>query len=175
MDIYEFWVKALKSTQIIRPRVKGLLSQQDTTVPYILLSESSVNVGDTVVRKGEVIVEKPALLLPAANPQLEGFQFEDQDNFKQDSFVNFLLVRGITLPSMKYNNTTNAIDVFEGDLASAVSHYGNSLQRQENVTTGLIVGPQEGWQFSILVYICSQVVRNAETDIRNLLKDLKNN
>lgn len=96
-------------------------------------------------------------------------------NFKQDAFVNFLLVRGVTLPSMKYNNTTNALEVFEGDLEQAVSHYQNFLQRQENVTTGLIAGPEEGWQFSILVYICSQVVRNAQADIRNLLKDLKNN
>ena len=175
MDIYDFWVKALKSTQIIRPRVNGLLSQKDTAVPYIMLSESSVNVGDTVVRKGEVVVEKPALVLPPASPQLEGFQFAPDENFKQDAFVNFLLVRGITLPSMKYNNTTNSLEVFEGDLAKAISHYGNFLQRQENVTTGLIAGPEEGWQFSILVYICSQVVRNAESDIRNLLKDFKNN
>ncbi len=175
MDIYDFWIKALKNTQIIRPRVNGLLSQADTAVPYILLSESSVNIGDTVVRKGEVIVEKPALLLPPASPQLEGFQFEEEESFKQDAFVNFLLVRGVTLPSMKYNNTTNALEVFEGNLEQAVSHYQNFLQRQENVTTGLIAGPEEGWQFSILVYICSQVARNAPTDIRNLLKDLKNN
>ncbi len=175
MDIYDFWVKALKNTQIIRPRVNGLLSQTDTTVPYILLCESSVNVGDTVVRKGEVIVEKPTLVLPPASPQLEGFQFADEENFKQDAFVNFLLVRGVTLPSMKYNNTTNSLEVFEGDLAQAVSHYGNFLQRQENVTTGLIVGSQEGWQFSVLVYICSQVVRNAQADIQNLLKNLKSN
>ena len=175
MDIYDFWVQALKNTQIIRPRVNGLLSKEDTRVPYILLSESSVNVGDTVVRSGEVIVEKPSLILPPANPQLEGFQFDSEENFKQNAFVNFLLVRGVTLPSFKYNNTTNSLEIFEGDLNQAISHYGNFLQRQENVTTGLIAGPEEGWQFSVLVYICSQVVRNAEADIRNLLKDIKNN
>lgn len=174
MDIYDFWVKALKNTDIIRPRVHGLLSHQDTTVPYIMLSESAINEGDTVVRKGEVVVDKPTLLLPPASPQMEGFEFSSDEYFKQDAFVNFLLVRGINLPSMKYNNTTNSLEVFEGDLGQAIAHYKDYLQRQENVTTGLIAGPQEGWQFSVLVYICSQVVRNAQTDIRNLLKDLKN-
>ncbi len=174
MDIYDFWVKALKNTEIIRPRVHGLLSHQDTTVPYIMLSESAVNEGDTVVRKGEVLVDKPTLLLPPARPQMNGFEFSSDEYFKQDAFVNFLLVRGINLPSMKYNNTTNSLEVFEGDLGKAIAHYQDSLQRQENVTTGLIAGPQEGWQFSVLVYICSQVVRNAQSDIRNLLKDLKN-
>lgn len=173
MDIYNFWLKALKNTEIIRPRVHGLLSNQDTQVPYIMLSESSINLGDTVVRKGEVVVEKPALVLPPASPQLEGFEFAVDENFKQDAFVNFLLVRGVTLPSMKYNNTTNSLEVFDGDLAKAVGHYGNLLQRQENVTTGLITGPEDGWQFSVLVYICSQVARHAERDIRNLLKDIK--
>ncbi len=175
MDIYDFWSKALKSTEIIRPRVNSLLSHQDTTVPYIMLSESTINIGDTVVRKGEVVVDKPALVLPPASPQLEGFHFDSEESFKQDAFVNFLLVRGITLPSMKYNNTTNSLEVYEGDLAKAISHYGNLLQRQENVATGLIAGPEEGWQFSVLVYICSQVVRNADADICNLLKDFKNN
>lgn len=175
MDIFDYWSKALKNTEIIRPRVHGLLSDQDTTVPYIMLAESMINPGDTVVREGEVVVQKPALLLPPASPQLEGFDFDTEDDFKQDAFMNFLLVRGVSMPSFKYNNTTNKLEVFEGDLSKAISHYGNKLQRQENVTTGLIAGPEDGWQFSVLVYICSQVARNAEMDIRNLLKDFKNN
>jgi hypothetical protein len=180
MDIYNYWTQALKKTEIVRPRVQAFLAQEDTLVPYIMLSESSVNLGDTVVRKGEVLVQKPALFLPPASPQLDGFEFsafeeDDSDaSFKKDAFLNFLLVRGVTLPSMKYNNTTNSLEVFDGDLPKAVGHFGNLLQRQENVATGLIVGPEEGWQFSVLVYICSQVARNADADIRNLLKDFKN-
>jgi len=172
MDIYDIWAKALKNTEIIRPRVHGLMTNKDTPVPYMMLSESSINPGDTVIRKGEVLVEKPALLLPPAIPQF-GFDFESKDHFHHDGFVNFLVVRGITLPSMKYNNTTNSLDIFEGDLAKAIDHHQEILQREENVTTGLITGPEECWQFSILIYICSQVVRNAPIDIRNFLKNFK--
>ena len=174
MDIYDNWAKALKNTEIIRPRVHGLMARKDTQVPYIMLSESTINLGDTVVRKGEVLVERPALLLPPASPQLDGFEFDHADQFSQDAFMNFLLVRGIALPSMRYNNTTNSIDVFEGNLTRAVGSYREFLQQEENVTTGLITGPEDCWQFSVLVYICSQVARNAESDIRNLLKDFKN-
>ncbi len=173
MDLYDFWAKALKKTEIIRPRVHGFTPNQDTLVPYIMLSESSINPGDTVVRKGEVLVEKPTLFLPPASPQFDGFDFKDADHFRQDSFVNFLLVRGIALPSMRYNNTTNSLDIFEGDLRKAISFHGDYLQRQENVTTGLIAGPEDCWQFSILVYMCSQVARNAEADVRNFLKEFK--
>jgi hypothetical protein len=64
MNIQDGWEKALKNTRIIRPRSKDLLTFEATEVPYILLSESSVNLGDTVVRKGRMMVEKPAIILP---------------------------------------------------------------------------------------------------------------
>ncbi len=58
MDIEKTWEKALKYTEIIRPRVEPLNTFRTTHLPYIFLTESSVNVGDSVVRKGEVLVEK---------------------------------------------------------------------------------------------------------------------
>ena len=70
MDIHKSWEKALKRTEIIRPRVQPLHAFESTHLPYIFLGESSVNTGDSVVRKGEVLVEKPALVLPPSTPQL---------------------------------------------------------------------------------------------------------
>ena len=90
------WRRALKDTEIIRARVKSLSMMGDTRVPYVLLSESSINLGDTVVRKGEVLVQKPALFIPPNNPQFQGFEFErGEDRFDETSFINFLIVRGI--------------------------------------------------------------------------------
>lgn len=173
MDLYDYWAKALKNTQIIRPRVQGLRTLEATNVPYILLSDSSINRGDTVVRKGEVIIEKPSLVLPPLSPQWDGFDFEEAKAFEHNSFVNFLLVRGVKLPSMKYNNTTSSLDVFEGDLAKATAHFLELFERSENTTTGLLTGPEDCWQFSLMVYVCSQAVRNAERDIIQLLKEFR--
>jgi hypothetical protein len=172
MDAYEAWAKALKNTEIIRPRVQSLLTFKDTHVPYILLSESTVNLGDTVVRQGEVIVEKPSLILPPNVPQFEGFDFDEQMRGK-DAILNFLLVRGMSIPSFHYNNKTYMIDVFEGNLNKAVSHYNGMLQNQENVQSGLMVGPEDCWQFSVIIYICTQIARNADVDIKRLLEEFK--
>lgn len=174
--MYEAWAKALKNTEIIRPRIQALMTFTDTVVPYILLSESSINLGDTVVRKGEVVVQKPSLILPPNIPQLDGFEFGDPlQPGDENSIVNFLFVRGINLPSMKYNNRTHSLDIHEGDLNKAVSHYKEQLQREESVHAGLVVGPEDCWQFSVLIYICTQIVRNTDVDIRNLLKEYKKN
>ena len=173
MNIYDDWTRALKNTEIIRPRLQSLLTFKDTHVPYILLSESSVNLGDTVVRQGEVVVEKPSLILPPNIPQFDGFDFEENFNNGEDSVVNFLLVRGLSIPSLHYNNKTHGIDVFEGNLNKAVSHYKDFLQHQENVQAGLMTGPEDCWQFSVIIYICTQVAKNANADIQKLLEEYK--
>lgn len=172
MDIQDAWGKALKETEIIRSRILGLQTFDQTRVPYILLSASTINAGDTVVRSGEVVVEKPSLILPPHAPQFEGFSFDDiQAN--EDLLISFLLVRGVSLPSLKYNNLTSNLDVFEGKIDDAVKHYGNRLQREENTSTGLLIAPEDVWQFSLLIFICSQVSKNSAMDIRRILDDFK--
>ena len=170
MDIQDAWERALKHTEIIRPRVKSLHASKDTLLPYIFLSESTLNLGDTVVRKGEVMVHKPALILPPHNPQFDGFDLDSDGAVGENNLVNFLLVRGVQMPSMQYNNTTHSLDVHEDGLHKAVSHYRNILQKKENVQAGLLTGPEDCWQFSVLIYICTQIVRNSEADIRHLMK-----
>ena len=85
--------------------------------------------------------------------------------------INFLMVRGITLPSMKYDNKIFSLNVFEGKIEDAIGVYGNRLQREENTSAGLICGPDQIWQFSLLIFICSQIAKNSSTDIRRLLDE----
>ena len=146
MDMREVWSKALKNTEIIRPRVQPLLSHSATYVPYIFLSESTVNLGDTVVRKGEVVVQRPSLILPPNMPQLEGFEFNAGESIDRDALTNFLYVRGITMPSLRYNNRTYSLDIYEGVLGKAVNHFKDELQMKENVAAGLIVAIRAGAQ-----------------------------
>ncbi|MBF0511053.1 MAG: hypothetical protein HQL13_01850 [Candidatus Omnitrophica bacterium] len=171
MDIHTAWEKALKETDIIRSRITGLQTFSETHVPYILLSPSEVNQGDTVVRKGEVLVHRPSLILPPNIPQFEGFEFEDENAFQEDAMINFLMVRGITLPSMKYDNKVFSLDVFEGKIQEAIGFWGNRLQREENTAAGLISGPDDVWQFSLLIFICAQIAKNSAVDIRRLLDE----
>ena len=168
MDIQESWEKALKFTEIVRPRVEPLAVSVATELSYIFLAESLVNVGDTVVRQGKVVVEKPSIILPSNLPQFEGFDAEEESFWNSLMMTNFLLVRGVRFPSMRYNNKTESLDIYEGRLREAIHRYHQDLRKKENVSTGLIVGPEECWQFSILIFIASQVMRQAEGDLKKL-------
>lgn len=169
MNIQEGWEKALKHTKIIRPRAQELLTFSATKVPYTFLSESTLNLGDTVVRNGEVLVEKPSIILPSNLPQFEGFDFEENLHFNQDTILNFLLVRGVSFPSFKYNNKTQSIDIYENHIEKAIEFYSNKLQHEEDVHRGLVVGNDDCWQFSIFIFIATQILKSADTDIKRLL------
>ena len=175
MDMIKKWEKALRKTEILRSRIHPLSTIDTTVLPYIFLAESSVNPGDSVVRKGEVYVEKPSLILPDNIPQFEGFDFDQDFKDSENTFINFLLVRGVRFPSFKYNNKTGSLDLYEGRLKSAAGHFSDKLQKTENVNTGLIIGPEDCWQFSVIIFICSTVVRSADKDIKRLLDDINRN
>jgi len=173
MNIQERWEKALEKTEIIRPRIQDLYTFSHTDLPYIFLSESSINTGDTVVRKGSVTVEKPSLILPVGLPHFEGFDFEKESNATDNMVANFLLIRGIKFPSLRYNNETYSLDLFEGGLSKAIEQFRDRMQREEDVLTGLIIGPEDCWQFSVLIFICTQVTKSADGDIRRLAEEFK--
>jgi len=173
MDIPKAWEKALRNTEILRSRVHDLATFSDTHVPYILLSESLADNADTVVRKGEVIVEKPSIILPPNFPQFLGFDFEKEKELEREDVTHFLLVRGVTLPSLKYHNQTFSLNIYDGGLKKAIDHFSDQLQGKEDVHTGLIAGREDCWQFSVLIFICSQAARNADVDIRRLMEKYK--
>ena len=169
MDIQELWDKARKHTEILRMRLADLSTFDATAVPYTFLAESSLNPGDTVVRKGQVLIERPAIVLPGFSPQFEGFAFDTDLHVSEDAVTTLLLVRGIQFPSLKYRHQISSLDVFEASLQKAITHFTDQLTTAEDIKTGLVIGPEDTWQFSLLLLVGAMVVRSAEGDLRRIL------
>ena len=124
MDIEQLWDEARKRTEIIRMRMQELATFQPTTVPYVFLAESSANPGDTVVRKGQVVIARPSIVLPNFSPQFEGFEFDTTLHASESAVATFLLVRGLHFPSLRYRHELSSLDVIvarsaEGPTCSA--------------------------------------------------------
>ena len=161
MDIQEQWDKARKQTEILRWQLQDLPTFEATAVPYCFLAESSLNPGDTVVRKGQVLIERPSIILPNFSPQFEGFEFDPG---------TFLLLRGIQFPSLKYRHQLSSLDLYEATLQKAIDHFTGQLTMAEDVKTGLVIGPEDAWQFSVLLLVGALVVRSADGDLRRILE-----
>lgn len=173
MDLDEKWERAVRETKIIKYRLRNLLAFDSTELPYISLAPSAVNIGDTVVRKGRVIVHRPLIILPHGPfAQFEGFDFEEL-NLSGDDVRRFLLMRGISFPTLKYRNETHSLDIFEGELEKAIAYFSEKLEREEDVYSGLIAGPEDTWQFSILIYVAAMAVRSASSDIEQIIEELR--
>jgi hypothetical protein len=173
MNIEELWKKALKKTEVHRARLNKLHTYKDTELPYILLTESLINEGDTVVRKGMIKVAKPIIVMPEHYPVFDGFDFKKDMEISDDSLRSFLLMRGISLPSLRYSNNTYSVEVHEDSLSKAIDHYKNLLQKQEDIRLGLVIGPDDAWKFSLLIYVASLVTKSAPNDIKAFLDKLK--
>lgn len=170
MDIQELWEKALKRTEIIRMRLQDLATFETTMVPYIFLAESSLNQGDTVVRKGQVLIERPSIVLPNFSPQFEGFEFDKNIQVSEEAIATWLLVRGIQFPSLKYRHQVSSLDLIEQSLQKAIEQFSQQLTMAEDIRTGLVVGPEDAWQFSLLMLVGALVVRSAGGDLRRILE-----
>jgi hypothetical protein len=168
MDLEELWERARKRTEIVRIRLQDLATFEATAVPYIFLGESSLNAGDTIVRRGQVLIERPSIILPRFSPQFEGFGFDP--DLALGDVATFLLVRGIQFPSLRYRHEIASLDLFEDSLQKAVEHFTQTLTVAEDIRTGLVVGPEEAWQFSLLLLVGALVVRSAEGDLRRILE-----
>jgi len=171
MDLQSAWDQARKRTEILRMRLKDLSSLEATVIPYIFLAESSVNQGDTVVRKGSVRIERPAIVLPDFSPQFEGFEFEQESGMNPDAVATLLIVRGIHFPSLKYHHQLASLNVMDGALSKSIITVQDQLQRAEDINTGLVVGSEEAWQFSVLLLVGAMIVRQADGDLRRILEE----
>lgn len=174
MDIGEQWRRAVEQTRIVRSRIQPLSYRETTQLPYVFLAESALNRGDTVVRHGRINVTPPTIILPRFSPQFENFPMDELHPIDPNTLVNFLLVRGVALPSLTYRHEAHGgLDVYEGSLQEAVTYYGNRLERMEDVHSGLVVGPEDCWQWSLLLFVGGMVERSAGDDLRRWLDDLR--
>ena len=173
MDLEEKWNKALAETEIVRFRISYLAAFQTTAITYIFLAESMVNLGDTIVRRGKVLVHRPAIVLPEDMPQFEGFEFEEDYHVNTDMVRMFLLVRGVSFPSLRYKHEISTIDIYEGRLEKAKAYFKQELERTEDVETGLILGTEDTWQFSLLIYVGLLISKSLPSDLRKLWERFK--
>lgn len=157
--------RALQETQVKRERRSRLLTVGSTELPYVLLSASVVNEGDTAVRQGLVRVESPTLLLLNRPHQFEGFE-DDGDEHGQAMVAMGRVAR---FPPGKYSNIDTQLDIFEGSLEEALARTLERLDAAEDLQTGVLVTPPDIWALGLLIYVGKMVAQSAQADLEHLL------
>ncbi|MBM3463533.1 MAG: hypothetical protein FJX76_15650 [Armatimonadetes bacterium] len=163
MNFQEQFERAMRETRILRHRRSRLQTVGTTELPYVLLGESLVNLGDTVVRRGLVRVEQPNLFLFNRPVQLEGFEDEE------DPGTMLALGRAASFPPGKYFNIDTHMDIYDGPMDGAITSWQDRLDNAEDVLTGLLTGPVDAWPMSLMFYTMTMIGQNAPADVNDLL------
>ena len=103
MEIDERILDAVQQTQILRPPKQSLSTFGVTNIYYYLLTEPSYSEiadasGETVIREGRVIAERPRVVTPYYLKRLEGFGTDAQQYF--DMLLN---THGPNAPGIFYS------------------------------------------------------------------------
>ena len=173
MSLEQLWNEALKETEIVRLPVKRLHTFGSTLLEYIFLGPSTVNQGDTVVRKGKLDIERPTLVLPNNFPSFEGFTSDTSPEIKDDQLPSFFYMRGIRFPSFKYKNEPYELDVYEGSVARAEKMYCEQIRTHEKIATGIVIGKDSSWQFSVILLGCHMIDAHVDSDLKAILNHIK--
>ncbi len=173
MSLEQLWNEALKETEIVRLPVKRLHTFGSSLFEYIFLSPSVVNQGDTVVRKGKIDIDRPALVLANNSASFEGFDSDNSSEIRDDKLTSFFYMRGIRFPSFSYKNEPYEIDVYEGSVARAEKMYSDKIRTNEKIATGIVVGKDSSWQFSVILLGCHMIDTHVDSDLKKILDHIK--
>ena len=162
----ERWARAFDQTRLHRTRKHDLYTFGATRLPYIFLAESSINTGDTIVRRGEISTDKPAILLGnAEGPRFEGFQDGDGDQRDQ-----LLFARAFRFPGLNVQNQSMHMDIVARDMSALCDELMAELELKRDSRTAVIEGPEDLWGLSLIFYAAKMTSRSAPSNMRDFME-----
>lgn len=161
-----------RATEVIREYQRMLFTFGDMEVPYVLVTEHGRFKDRAVIRKGVVMLQRPQILLP---PYYAGLRF--QEGFEHADAMPpeaAFLLRAMQLPYSQISNRLIASEYMEyGDLKSVLDKFEAEMESQDDTETGLIKGPPEGADISLMRYSLGLAVKSAPGNVREFFEHLR--
>jgi len=161
-----------RATEVIREYQRMLFTFGDMEVPYVLITEHSRFKDRAVITKGVVMLQRPQILLPS---QYGGPQF--QEGFEHADAIPpeaAFLLRAMQLPYSKISNRPVADEYMEyGSLQSVLDKFDREMESREDTETGLIKGPPEGADVSLMRYSLGLAIKSAPGNVREFFEHLR--
>ena len=163
MAFQDKFEEAWRKTKILRPVEKKLFTFGDTRLPYFLVAASLVNPGDTVVRKGIVVVDRPIIYAPSpGHPLFEGF------GEKGEQVAGLVIQRLMRLPPYKYKNEAARLYVASDPLDRVVARLNQKLDRDNDHLCVIIQTLADMWEVSLMRYVAERMIKSIPSNLREL-------
>ncbi|MDY6893115.1 MAG: hypothetical protein SVO26_05300 [Chloroflexota bacterium] len=146
---------AVNNTVVLHPPKQMLATFGTTNIHYYLLTEPSYKEfgegeGETVVREGRVISQRPRVVTPVYLGNIEGFS-EHAKNYLE------MIVRehGPHAPGIfyGYKNEHMETNIVPNDMRSVVQKLEEEIKKEGSPLTTIIKGVDELWDVSLMKFI----------------------
>lgn len=160
------WSRAQVDTKIHRTRKHDLYTFGSTALPYYFIAKSSINAGDSIVRRGEVKTEKPTLFFGGnSGGHFDGFSDQDEEQ----SSNALLFSRAFRFPNLNVANQGMSMEVISRENHDLCDEIMRDLDQQRDSRTAVIEGPEDLWALSLLLYASQMTQRSAAGNVKDIL------
>ena len=160
---------AIRHTQVLRPPRQNLETFGITNVHYYLLTAPAytdlvAGGGETVVREGQVIAERPRVVTPYYLMNLQGFSHHAR------RYLEKMAQEGHSSPALlyRYRNEAKSLSIVSEPLHKLAQELTEKLEREGMALASVIKGVDELWDVSLLRFIHEFTVRSLQSNVMDL-------
>ncbi len=161
---------AVKNTEILRLPKQALATFGITNIAYYVLTnpvydEITKEGGETVVRQGRVIAEKPRIVTPYYMSQLEGFS-GDAKKYLEAMMQKY----GADTPGLyyTYRNEPGSLTIVEEELMAVLERLNSDIDERGDPLVTIIKGQDELWDVSLMSCIYEITKSSMHSNISQL-------
>lgn len=143
------------NTEVIRPPRQRLATFGETQLSYYIVAEPvftelTGSPGETVVREGKVVAERPKIVTPHYLLNLfQGFKHGRE-------YADYVLRKyGPNEPGLlyRYRNEPSSMNIVSGLVPEVVGRLNDLLDKEGNALSTIIKGVDEMWDISLMKFI----------------------
>lgn len=162
---------AVRHTEILRLPKQSLATFGTTNIGYYLVTEPvygeiTKESGETVIREGRVIAERPRIVTPYYMSQLEGFS-EDARRY----FNALIQKYGADTPGLfyTYRNEPGKLTIVTEGLKAVVDRLNSDIDKCGDPLVSIIKGQDELWDVSLMRFIYEITSSSMQSNISQLM------
>ena len=162
--------KALQLTHVLRPPKQHLATFGTTNLRYYLVTEPAYKdvvsgEEESVIREGNVVSRKPAIVTPTYILNLEGFG-QDTRTYMEALIRRF----GPNSPGLLYDyrNEPGNLEIVGGQVSEVARRIADDLDRRSVDSAAVIVGLDELWDVSLMKFIYEYTAASLSSNVSEI-------
>ena len=160
---------AVRHTEVLRPPRQKLETFGITNIRYYLLTAPAyadlvAGGGETVVREGQVIAERPRVVTPYYLMNLQGFSQHAR------RYLEKIAQEGHSSPALlyRYRNEAKGLSIVSEPMHQLAQKLTEKLEREGIALASVIKGVDELWDVSLLRFIHEFTLRSLQSNVIDL-------